>query len=90
MNTITATPITLESYRVPLAWWSTAKLDTDTHALYVADSPAPGLERVEVLDGGGMIALHYHHDAQHVTVLTKAPTEAMQREAARVIAEKGA
>lgn len=45
------------------------------------------LSRLEVCDGGETVLLYDHGDVHHATIQTEAPTEAMQLEAERIIAE---
>lgn len=89
-------PVKLTGYRVSLNWFnflmSETEVDAEFNAVaeYGADGKIlPGLSRLEVCEGGDILALFDDGDIHHVTIVTKAPTEAMQLEAKRVIAESG-
>lgn len=83
-------PIQLEAYRVSFDWFNQLINENEVEAEYnVEGNVVSGVSRVEVCNGGEIIALFDTSDL-YVTILTKAPTEAMMLEAISVIAESGA
>lgn len=81
-------PIQLASYVVSFEWFEQNIVNDPDHQLdaeHIAEGMVvSGLSRLEVYDGGDIIALYDGRDPDHVTMLVKAPTEAIQREAERI------